>query len=253
MAKLSLGLGKNAPKVKDAPVETQESLYQKALGKMQAEEYILQKAYKKESFELAAAMFDQLEDYKDAAELAKQCRKKAEEAVGEIAEEEYERACRNLHTAIDEAEWQRLVDTLEGLGDYKDAKQKLLEAKAGLGRVKKAGRRKRRIGFGILGAVLVCFVAAVFTGTLKYAYGRLVMQAGIYGQAREAFEGLGDFLDSARRAEMSEYLAIRQADDTDIVTFSSYRWRILKREEGKAYLMMTTPDEDSPLVWHGLS
>ena len=57
--------------------ESQESLYQKAVRKMQADRLIVQYAYKIDNYKLAAAMFDEVGDYMDAPALAKKCRELA--------------------------------------------------------------------------------------------------------------------------------------------------------------------------------
>ena len=64
-----------------APIyESQESLYEKAVKKMNADKLIVQYAFKIDNYLKAAAMFDEVGDYLDAPEKAELCRELARKA-----------------------------------------------------------------------------------------------------------------------------------------------------------------------------
>ncbi len=247
MAKLSLGISQHAPKAQDQPVETQESLYRKACAKLEAVPFIIQKTYKKESLELAASMFEQLGDYLDAKEQAAKCRSLVSAAEEEIRAETYEKALRREQEAETDTEWAHLVNIFSELGDYQEAKVHLAGARKGLAAAQKRLRRRRNRMVAVLVLLLAVIIAGFATGMFRYLYGCAFMQAGINGKARETFEGLNGFLDSEHKAALSEYLAIRQAEDTDVVTFAGQRWTILEREDGKARLILEAPDAENEL------
>ena len=96
--------------------ESQEVLYQRAIKKMNADRLIVQFAYKIENYETAASMFDAVGDYEDARELAKRCRRLAEEARGEEKKDLYRRAMESRDNAQSEQEYERVAEAFGSLG-----------------------------------------------------------------------------------------------------------------------------------------
>ena len=112
------------PAAKKPVYESQESLYAKAVIKMNEDAVIVQHAYKAENYRRAAAMFELVGDYEDAAELAQQCYRLADET------EEEERVLR--------------------YGKAREKEEKALESKEGAGtrfivRLPRLEKRVRRL------------------------------------------------------------------------------------------------------------
>ncbi len=248
MAKLSLGLGKNPPKAaKELPIETYETLYAKALVRMQAEPYILQSSFKRENYEQAAEMFKQLGSYQDAAELAEICRGKAEEAIEEEKAECYEKALHRRSEAESDSDWKSLADTFAKLGDYQDAPLYLQESRDNYAKKIKSLKHKRNVVLGCAAAVLIGIIGGTASGGFAYLYGRSFMQAGIYGKARTTFESMGDRFDAADLARKCEFLIMKHAEEGATINFAGYKWKALEKKDGTMLLMLSTLDEESPL------
>lgn len=89
---------------------------------------ILSTAVTEENFKSAESLFESISYYRDSAELANACHDKAEEIRNEII---YERVCRKLDSGID-ANILSAIEELNEISDYKDANEKLIEAKSKL-------------------------------------------------------------------------------------------------------------------------
>ena len=124
--------------------ESQEVLYQRAIKKMNADRLIVQFAYKIENYETAAVMFDEVGDYEDARELAKRCRRLAEEARGEEKKDLYRRAMESRDNAQSEQEYERVAEAFGSLGDYGDASQKERECRDVIRKMQTKRRRNSR-------------------------------------------------------------------------------------------------------------
>ena len=102
--------------------ETQESLYEKALSKMNKDQLIVQYAYKVENYRKAAEMFREVGDYADAAELAMRCDELAQKAKEDEKQHRYDTAVYHKENAKSLKGYEKAAKLFEEIGDYKDSK-----------------------------------------------------------------------------------------------------------------------------------
>ena len=217
---------------KDKPIlETQESLYKKAMQKKNADQVIVQHAYKIDNYLIAAAMFDEVGEYEDAPQQAEECRALAEQTREEEKEFRYTDAVRRRKNASEEHDLQKVMDLFESLGDYKDAKEQASQCRQEMTRLQKKFNRKRA---GILAGILAVVggITAVFaSGLSDYILGIGYLKAGMYAQARTQFVGMGDFLNSEELAEEAKYRILCNAKKGQYVYYGDFQWKILDRED----------------------
>ena len=230
--------------------ESQEVLYQRAIKKMNADRLIVQFAYKIENYETAAVMFDEVGDYEDARELAKRCRRLAEEARGEEKKDLYRRAMESRDNAQSEQEYERVAEAFGSLGDYGDASQKERECRDV---IRKMQTKRRRILVIIAGAVTAGFA----TGFFRYLKGIGYYYMEAYDRARLAFETVPGLLDSGQWQERcdaklesqelaAEEEALRSAKAGDTVTIGGNSWLVLERQGDEALLILNQVKKDGP-------
>ena len=178
--------------------ESQEVLYQRAIKKMNADRLIVQFAYKIENYETAASMFDAVGDYEDARELARRCRRLAEEARGEEKKDLYRRAMESRDNARSEQEYERVAEAFGSLGDYGDASQKVRECRDVIRKIQTKRRRKISIAVLILVILAGTVTAGFATGFFRYLKGIGYYYMEFYDRARLAFETVPGLLDSGQ-------------------------------------------------------
>ena len=237
--------------------ESQEVLYKKAVKKMNADQLIVQYAYKIENYRTAAAMFDEVGAYLDSKELAQKCRDLAEKTEAEAREEQYRKAKAAKEKAATQQELMKAAKQFEELGSYKDAvrwRQECLEQSAAFDK-----KVKGKV-LGISMVILLCaglLVAGYTTGFYRYMMGVFYSSMGYYEKSEPIFEGLGDFLDSQERARVSreeqvrrqeteELSALQKAKAGDSVVFGAYTWKVLERKEDQLYLILQDVKGNGP-------
>ena len=149
------------PAAKKPITESQESLYQKAVKKMQAESLIVQYAYKIDNYNLAATMFEEVGDYLDAPELAEHCREMAEKTREESLVSGYEKALRKEKEATSRERWEKARSEFAALGDYRDAPEHVKKCQEVLDGMTRKALRKRGLIFGALAAVVILIIAGM--------------------------------------------------------------------------------------------
>lgn len=237
--------------------ESQEVLYQRAIKKMNADRLIVQFAYKIENYETAAVMFDEVGDYEDARELAKRCRRLAEEARGEEKKDLYRRAMESRDNAQSEQEYERVAEAFGSLGDYGDASQKERECRDVIRKMQTKRRRKISIAVLILVIIAGAVTAGFATGFFRYLKGIGYYYMEAYDRARLAFETVPGLLDSGQWQERcdaklesqelaAEEEALRSAKAGDTVTIGGNSWLVLERQGDEALLILNQVKKDGP-------
>lgn len=237
--------------------ESQEVLYQRAIKKMNADRLIVQFAYKIENYETAAVMFDEVGDYEDARELAKRCRRLAEEARGEEKKDVYRRAMESRDNAQSEQEYERVAEAFGSLGDYGDASQKERECRDVIRKIQTKRRRKISIAVLILVIIAGAVTAGFATGFFRYLKGIGYYYMEAYDRARLAFETVPGLLDSGQWQERcdaklesqelaAEEEALRSAKAGDTVTIGGNSWLVLERQGDEALLILNQVKKDGP-------
>ena len=237
--------------------ESQEVLYQRAIKKMNADRLIVQFAYKIENYETAASMFDAVGDYEDARELARRCRRLAEEARGEEKKDFYRRAMESRDNARSEQEYERVAEAFGSLGDYGDASQKERECRDVIRKMQTKRRRKISIAVLILVIIAGTVTAGFATGFFRYLKGIGYYYMEAYDRARLAFETVPGLLDSGQWQERcdaklesqelaAEEEALRAAKAGDTVTIGENSWLVLERQGNEALLILNQVKKDGP-------
>lgn len=238
--------------------ESQEVLYQRAIKKMNADRLIVQFAYKIENYETAASMFDVVGDYEDARELAEQCRRLAEEAREEEREDKYQKALKREKAASTVQGYQRIVEELDSLGNYRDASERKQECKKSIKKIQLKEKRKTGIAVLILILCVGAVTAGFATGFFQYLLGIGYYQMGFYDRAQQAFEKNTDLLDSSARLEQCREIlekqkladrknALKNAKPGESVPFGGNYWRVLERQDDEVLLIMDGVKKEGPL------
>lgn len=237
--------------------ESQEVLYKKAVKKMNADQLIVQYAYKIENYRTAAAMFDEVGAYLDSKELAQKCRDLAEKTEAEAREEQYQKAKKAREKAGTQQDLEKAAQQFAELGSYKDAASQEQEC---LKQIAAFDKKIKGKALGIGAVILLCaglLVTGYTTGFYRYVMGVFYSSMGYYEKSEPIFEGLGDFLDSQERARISreeqvrrqeseELSALRKAKAGDSVVFGAYTWKVLERREDQLYLILQDVKGNGP-------
>ena len=214
--------------------ETPESQYKKAVALMQEDELIVKYSYKKDNYIKAAEMFESVEDYNDAAELAKKCRILAEQADRDSLEKEYTFAVYEYEQAQTREDYERVIKLLEKAPGYKDADR--LREEAG----KKLDEYRRRSGIVkvIIGIILAAIVAVII----------YLAHSGILGELRENLLGSSvDTADTEKTIPAWGEDAFRKEQPGDEVSFGSYQWGVLENDETTMLLVLYHAEKEADL------
>ncbi len=230
---------------KMAIIESQESLYKKAMAKIDAEEAIVSYKFKIDNYQQAADMFETVGDYLDAPAMAESCRKKIEQAVQEDLEERYTKAIGRLKDAKEDSQLQKLEVIFKELGEYKDSAKQLSEVLSRRAAIKRKHSVKRGIVLTILALLVAGGVAGFFTGFFRYALGIGFMKGGMYSQALYEFNKVPDFEGSQEQILKVHELSLRDAEVGKVVLYGNYEWKALAVEEDSVLLIASNVGEKS--------
>lgn len=199
----------------------------------------------------AAVAFESISNYKDAAELAKQCREKAEIARKDAVLAE---GMAMMNGAFSVAEYNRAIDLFQTISGWKDADAQQKTCQEKIVEMEKRAARNRKNGMIATAAisVLVVFVVILCTVIIpnfKYSKAVKLMNEGKYADAVAMFEALNGFKDSAEKIVECRVDQIENAAVGDSVFFGSYEqdgdtaqkepieWIVLDRQDNKVLLI----------------
>jgi hypothetical protein len=235
--------------------ESGEGLVKRAKKRMEADELIVQPAYRIENYEKAADLLEQAGDYPGAQELRRECLDKAELAKAEKTESDYRRAVLHLEEADSEEDLAKVSREFKKLKGYKDSGELKKKADDEAGRLRKRFRLKQAVVIVIIILLAFCAAAGAKAGLFSYLAARLEGRGGIYESAYSRFVKLGDFLDSEEQAarykdlmrrqkERNESKSVKKGHKGDTVRFGDYSWTVLERSGSARLLLCQTPKED---------
>ncbi len=200
---------------------------------------IIQYAYKRENYQLAAEMFESLGGYLDSVEKARECRKKAQDTAEEEKIWRYERADRMQKEASNGDDLNHCAEEFGLLGDYRDSAQRRQQCQD-LVRAGEKKERKKAAAGGI--AVLLLVTAAVVcaaTGMVRYLIASGYYAAGSYSNAYTEFSGLGDFMNSREMAERSEFRGLKEAKVGSDTEYGLCTWKVLETTGDELLLIVS--------------
>lgn len=238
--------------------ESQEALYEKAVKKMNADQLIVQHAFKIENYQVAAAMFDEVGAYLDAQELAERCRRLARETREEQQKCEYRKALEMKERAVTGTDYEKASERLGALGNYADAEQEKLECDRKAAALEKKIKHKWE-AVAVLIALLVGGIIAGFTtGFFKYLEGVCYARMDFYEKGIEIFTELGTFLDSEgqlqycrdkirENTQKENREALIKAKPGDTVVYGDYKWKVLDRQEDQLRLIVAEVKREDAL------
>ena len=235
--------------------ESEEGLVKRAKKRLEANELIVQPAYRIENFEKAADLLEQAGDYPGAASLRQECLDRADRAKAEKLESDYGRAVLHLEEADSEEDLAKVSKEFKKLKGYKDSAELKKKADAQAGRLRKKFRVKQAAVLILLAAIAVGAAVGAKAGFFSYLAARLEGRGGIYESAYSRFVKLGDFLDSEKQAarykdkmlrqkEKNESKSVKKGHKGDTVKFGDYSWTVLERDGSTRLLLCQTPKED---------
>ena len=211
--------------------ESQESLYEKAMAKLKADELIVQPAYKISNFQLAASMFEEVGDYLDAPERAAWCQEAAVKAEEESSIARYDAAVFRIKDARLEDEWDHLAREFESLGEYRDAPEKAKVCRENLAQITRGKRVRSTIILCIAAVIAAAGIIAYATGFYRYVQGYVNMKGKSYTSAAETFKSMPGFLNSDTLAAECTRKALAASPVGKDVPIGDYKWKIIGRDD----------------------
>ena len=240
--------------------EAKETSYEKGMQRLRQAKYIVKVQYRTDNYRTAADLFGQADDYQDAAWQAEECRRLAEKSQMDGVEELYQNSVEAENRIIDVSDANRLVDIFRQLGDYKDSKEHQETCGLIAEKFHVRARMKRNFLLGLGAAFIILCIYGFYTGLWTYVKGRLYGAGGYYAKAVEAFELMGDYLDSEKQLKINQekLLRSREAQERktlgnleagDEAVFGALTWTVLKASEGELLLIPKKIDKES-LLYH---
>ena len=236
--------------------ESQESLYAKAVIKMNEDAVIVQHAYKAETYRRAAEMFELVGDYEDAPELAEQCRQMADDTEEEArrltfakAKEKEEKAdAADSKTAS--YEYGKALELYQGLGDYEESAQRAEYCEKKLAALSRKQKRHTTAVLLVIAAVIAMIVYYFTSSMFPYSFGRIYEKAGWEDNAVSSYKSAGGFYDSevriegindrkAARADHNNFLNLTEGEPGKECFFGRYKWLVLDRQGDYALMLLT--------------
>lgn len=271
VAKENLNIEYDNEEVIDPVLEGQ---YQKVINLMQSIRCMSPYKDKVDMYLEAGKQFDEMSEYKDSKEYAKECYHLAKVTEKEINEQIYKDANELKKRAKRADEYKLAAEEFSKISDYMDAAK--LEKKCeqlSTYMEKKASRSKIikslvavlvvvAIYFGIKTPYPKYYLANVCqstgfydkaikyykkVGTFKdskeradecrYQKGLNAMAAEDYKNAKKAFEAAGDYKDSDQKKVDVAKLYIKNSEIGDTVNIGGYKWRIIDIQDNQALLL----------------
>lgn len=198
--------------------ESQESLYAKAVRKMEMDQLIVQFAFKEENYLKAAEMFEEVGDYLDAPQLAEKCRKLAERTREEAKEYQYQRALDQKKEAKSAKGYEKAEKMFLEIPGFQDSGQQIQECR----RLREQLLRKRKIkkaGKGVACLAVVLVLAVFF---LSPQWNNIWTKIMIKVEA----------------SSKTKLPSLKEAKAGELVEFGGYQWYVLDKQEDTAKLIL---------------
>lgn len=222
-------MGNNTKSSPKLVYESQESLYEKAEKVMNADQFIVQFAFKEENYLKAAEMFESVGNYKDAIELAQKCRKLAEQVKKDEAEYRYQQALYQKEKANTIKDYEKAGELFKNLSEYKNCeqeKQYCEEAARELQKKRKVKNTFIYCTFAFILILIVVFLASPMRNTLKNTIKNKI---------------LGEKIEDSRLKESKPTLENGKVGD--MVSLGKHQWFILEKDDVQCKLIMAQAEK----------
>ncbi len=217
--------------------KTREELYEKALSIMERNSFIIKEGFRAENYRNAANLFHMLDDYQDSKSLEATCLRLAEEADQKELEYQYELAESLRDSANSEKGYDKAVRQFEALGDYKDAaeQRKACEEQRTIRGKREARRKTATLAILVLLVLGMVWFFHSSTWNKLWLYITTGSTAGSTStqsstSSEESFPGIDDSYEVG-----------------DVITFGSYNWYVLEKEEGRVRLLINHAEKHEEL------
>lgn len=198
--------------------ESQESLYAKAVRKMEMDQLIVQFAFKEENYLKAAEMFEEVGDYQDAPQLAAKCRELAKKTREEEKQYQYQRALAQKKEAKSAKGYEKAEKLFQEVPQYQDSQQQIQECRSMREQLQKKQKAKKAgKGLALLAAALI--VAAFF---LSPQWNTIWTKLMIKVEA----------------SSQTKLPSLKEAKAGELVEFGGYQWYVLDKQEESATLIL---------------
>lgn len=198
--------------------ESQESLYAKAVRKMEMDQLIVQFAFKEENYLKAAEMFEEVGDYQDAPQLAAKCRELAKQTREEEKQYQYQRALAQKKEARSAKGYEKAENLFQEVAEYEDSQRQIQECQNMRDQLQKK-QKVKKAGKGALLLVAALAAAAFFLSPQwNSIWAKLMIKVEASSQTK---------LPSLKEAVVG-----------DLVEFGDYQWYVLDKQEGSATLIL---------------
>ena len=172
----------------------EEKKYRSAVKLMESVDCVVRFETAVESLNSAAALFDELGDYKESAQKSRICREQAKQQQETGIKEAYQEALNLSDTAKTKADYRTVISEFERFPDYKDSGERIAASKKAL---RKIANRQAWRNRGIAVLLLAVFVAVFWLSPAKpYTKGLIRMEQGHYSTALLHFKKAGHFLNA---------------------------------------------------------
>ncbi len=198
--------------------ESQESLYAKAIRKMEMDQLIVQFAFKEENYLKAAEMFDEVGDYLDAPQLAEKCRELAGKTKEEAKEYQYQRALEQKREAKSAKGYEKAEKMFLEIREYQDSEQQVQKCRHQEEQLRKK-RKMKRAGKGVT-CLAAVFVLVIFFLSPQWnvVWTKIMMRV--------------------ETSSKTKLPSLKEAKEGELVEFGDYQWYVLEKQDDRIKLIL---------------
>ena len=269
---------KKEKKTKEVLEQERESDYQNAVELMEAIQCMSSYKNKIDMYLTVVKRFEQLSDYKDSKELAKECNQLALLTKEEVKAQAYKDGKRLLKQAKTKDEYMDARTKFQKIHGYLDADNLAKKCEESISLLEKKSENKKLLTNTIIVLVILTMVLGMKSTHGKYYLGNILqlthaynpaikfynrtidfkdsrdrisqceyqngikaMAAKDYKNAQKAFESAGYYKDSDAKKVVMEKESIKNSEVGDTINIGEKRWRILEIQDNQAFLLKDPP------------
>lgn len=234
--------------------ETQESLYQRAVQKMEADELIVQYEYKVQNYLKAAEMFEEVGEYEDAPQKAAECRRLAEKTKEDEKARRYNVAVYQMENAKTVKGFEKAEKLFEEAGEYKDSQARITQCRDKAEALNRRRKVKRVIKTVIAIAVIIVVIFAIKASPIPSIVAELAgmkiedPRTAVVPQETEAAspetevqtpqEQPQETETQSPQEQPQENVSLADAQPGDQVSFGNHVWYVLDRNGDELKMIM---------------
>lgn len=239
----------------EAIFESNENILKRIYGRIDADPYIVSPGYRIENITQCENLARQISDEPEVPELMREFEAGLKRAEAEEKEHALAAARQHYHDACTEDEYRKVQGEFAALTDCREAEELGREAASKADRLRRKTNTARAIRVTAVLAIAAALIWMWACGFFSYMMAWAEGKAGIYLSARNRFESLGDFLDSAEKADYYDQLLSRQEQEEekgsledarpgDEVEFADLTWKVVGSDGSKLTLLLKSIDSD---------